>query len=127
MKVMLKAPGTNRLQPKYDQLLSRFAFNSNLRRYNKEPGAAQLAADLEYFTNIVAALALEPPASLCTYMVGARTHTPTPTPPRRCAPTSWGRPRVNTRAVGASHSMPVCVWDGEWVCVNVCVCVMPGV
>ena len=34
-----------------------------------EPGAAQLAADLEYFTNIVAALSLETPTALHTYAV----------------------------------------------------------
>jgi len=38
-----------------------------------EPGAAQLAADLEYFTNIVTALSLEPPAALRTYAVCAAT------------------------------------------------------
>ena len=30
----LKAPGTKRLKPAYDELLSSFAFKSNLRRYN---------------------------------------------------------------------------------------------
>jgi hypothetical protein len=34
MKSKLKAPGTERLKPKYDNLLSRFAFKFNLRRYN---------------------------------------------------------------------------------------------
>jgi len=33
MKPMLKAPGTKRLKLKYIKLLSRFAFNFNLRRY----------------------------------------------------------------------------------------------
>ena len=34
MKSMVKAPGTKRLKLKYDKLLSKFAFNFNLRRYN---------------------------------------------------------------------------------------------
>jgi hypothetical protein len=34
MKFKLKAPGTKRLKLRYDHLLSMFAFNSNLRRYN---------------------------------------------------------------------------------------------
>ena len=34
MKTKSKAPGTKRLKLKYDILLSRFAFNFNLRRYN---------------------------------------------------------------------------------------------
>ena len=34
MKPMSKAPGTERLKLKYDKLLSSFAFNFNLRRYN---------------------------------------------------------------------------------------------
>ena len=35
IKHTLKAPGTKRLQLKYDKPLSFFAFNFNLRRYNK--------------------------------------------------------------------------------------------
>ena len=35
MKSKLKAPGTKLLKLKYDNLLSNFAFNFNLRRYNK--------------------------------------------------------------------------------------------
>jgi len=34
MKPVLKAPGTKRLELKCDELLSSFAFNFNLRRYN---------------------------------------------------------------------------------------------
>jgi hypothetical protein len=34
IKPTLKAPGTVRLKPNYDKLLSSFAFNFNLRRYN---------------------------------------------------------------------------------------------
>jgi serine/threonine protein kinase len=34
MKPMLKAPGTKRLKLEYNKLLSSFAFNFNLRRYN---------------------------------------------------------------------------------------------
>ena len=34
MKSKLKAPGTKRLKLRYDHLVSIFAFNSNLRRYN---------------------------------------------------------------------------------------------
>ena len=33
MKPMLKAPGTERLKRKYDEVLSSFAFNFNLRHY----------------------------------------------------------------------------------------------
>ena len=33
IKPMLKAPGTKLLKPEYDELLSRFAFKFNLRRY----------------------------------------------------------------------------------------------
>ena len=33
IKPTLKAPGTNRFKPKFDNLLSFFAFNFNLRRY----------------------------------------------------------------------------------------------
>ena len=33
IKFKLKAPGTQRLKPKYDKLLSSFAFKFNLRRY----------------------------------------------------------------------------------------------
>ena len=36
-----------------------------------EPGAAQLAADLEYFNNIISALFSEPPSALRTYAVCA--------------------------------------------------------
>jgi len=35
MKPTLTAPGVKRLKLKYDELLSNFAFNSNLRRYSK--------------------------------------------------------------------------------------------
>jgi len=35
MKPRFKAPGTKRLNLKYDELLSSFAFNFNLRRYIK--------------------------------------------------------------------------------------------
>jgi hypothetical protein len=35
MKPTLKAPGTQSLKQKYDELLSRFAFKFNLRRYTK--------------------------------------------------------------------------------------------
>jgi hypothetical protein len=34
MKLILKAPGTKRLRLKYDQLLSKFIYNFNLRRDN---------------------------------------------------------------------------------------------
>jgi len=59
MKYMLKAPGDDRLKLKYDQLLSSFAFNLNLRRYNsdsesdsgsdddEDPNAADLDPDVE--------------------------------------------------------------------------------
>jgi hypothetical protein len=33
MKPVLKVPGTQRLKVKYEELLSSFAFSSNLRRY----------------------------------------------------------------------------------------------
>jgi len=35
IKPTLKAPGTKRLKLKYDELLSNFAFDFNLRRYNE--------------------------------------------------------------------------------------------
>jgi len=35
VKPTLKAPGTKRLKPKYDEPLSKFAFKFNLRRYNE--------------------------------------------------------------------------------------------
>jgi len=34
MKSKLKPPGTKRLKLKYDNVISSFAFNFNLRRYN---------------------------------------------------------------------------------------------
>jgi len=37
MKPVLKAPGSKRLKPKYDEPLSSFAFNFNLRRYTRGP------------------------------------------------------------------------------------------
>jgi len=37
MKSMLKAPGTERLKLTYDNPLSSFAFNFNLRRYSLDP------------------------------------------------------------------------------------------
>jgi len=40
IKPKVKAPGTERLKPNYDEPLSNFAFNFNLRRYSmasKEP------------------------------------------------------------------------------------------
>ena len=37
-KPTLKAPGIRRLNLKYDDLLSSFAFNFNLRRYNEDAG-----------------------------------------------------------------------------------------
>jgi len=36
IRPMLKAPGTKRLKQKYDEPLSAFAFNANLRRYSTE-------------------------------------------------------------------------------------------
>ena len=36
IKPTFKAPGTKRLNPKYDILLQSFAFKFNLRRYSKE-------------------------------------------------------------------------------------------
>ena len=37
IKPTLKAPGTQLLELQYDELLSCFAFNLNLRRYIKDP------------------------------------------------------------------------------------------
>jgi len=60
IKPMLKAPGTKRLQLKYDVPLSNFAFKSNLRRYNlcasasAEEGAAKA---LQVAAAVVAAAA----------------------------------------------------------------------
>jgi len=47
IKPILKPPGSQRLKPTRDKLLSRFAFNLNLRRYNLEQVsfAAQSAVD----------------------------------------------------------------------------------
>jgi len=39
MKSNLKAPGTKRLKPNHEILLSSFAFNFNLRHYNKANAA----------------------------------------------------------------------------------------
>jgi hypothetical protein len=39
MKPTLKAPGSQRLILRCDELLSSFAYNFNLRRYNSVPGA----------------------------------------------------------------------------------------
>jgi len=36
MKPMLKPPGTKHLKLEHEKLLSKFAFNINLRRYNME-------------------------------------------------------------------------------------------
>jgi hypothetical protein len=46
IKPKLKPPGTKRLKLEYDGLLSNFAFNCNLRRYNMGPvhHAARVAA-----------------------------------------------------------------------------------
>jgi hypothetical protein len=46
MKVMLKAPGTTRLIPHYDNLLSTFAFEFKLRRYMKT-GLRRALAELK--------------------------------------------------------------------------------
>jgi hypothetical protein len=40
IKPALKAPGTERLKPKCDKPLSKFAFNLNLRRYAEAPAVA---------------------------------------------------------------------------------------
>ena len=45
IKPTLKVPGTKRLKLKHDKLLSTFAFNFNLRRYNTAEEAAWLASD----------------------------------------------------------------------------------
>ena len=42
-KPMLKAPGTKRLKPKYDELLSKFAFKFNLRRYTSATSSCPTA------------------------------------------------------------------------------------
>ena len=42
IKPTLKAPGTKRLELKYDELLSSFAFNFNLRRYDLTPDDADI-------------------------------------------------------------------------------------
>ena len=43
IKPQLKAPGTKRLKLKYDELLSSFAFNFNLRRYTMNDSRAKEA------------------------------------------------------------------------------------
>ena len=45
IKPTLKPPGTKRLKLKYDELLSSFAFNFNLRRYTTVPGTATRTAN----------------------------------------------------------------------------------
>ena len=45
MRPTLKAPGTKRLKPSYDDVLSNFAFKSNLRRYSMAGGAGAVAVD----------------------------------------------------------------------------------
>jgi hypothetical protein len=48
-KTTLKTPGTKRLKPEYEELISNFAFKFNLRRYTEagesEVGRAELQAD----------------------------------------------------------------------------------
>ena len=46
----LKAPGSNRLKLKYDQLVSSFAFKFNLRRYTvrKKREGRERTAELEH-------------------------------------------------------------------------------
>ena len=39
IKPVLNPPGTKRLKLEHEKLLSNFAFNSNLRRYNEVPGS----------------------------------------------------------------------------------------
>jgi hypothetical protein len=46
IKPTLKAPETKRLKLKYDELLSPFAFNFNLRRYSTASNAAHLLLEL---------------------------------------------------------------------------------
>jgi len=51
MKAVLKAPGTERLKLKYDELLSSFAFKFNLRRYKEEGMTAGAGAYGEHAAN----------------------------------------------------------------------------
>jgi ankyrin repeat protein len=44
IKPVLKAPGTKRLNPKRDELLSNIAFGFNLRRYTEAGNVASVAA-----------------------------------------------------------------------------------
>ena len=46
IKPRLKAPGTERLKLKYEELLSNFGFKVNLRRYSQVTAATAAAVDL---------------------------------------------------------------------------------
>jgi len=55
MKLKLKAPGTQRLKLKYDELLSSFAFNFNLSHYvalDYEVAVTDVAAGVDMHTSI---------------------------------------------------------------------------
>ena len=53
MSPPLKSPGTKRLKLKYDELLSNFAFNFNLRRYNQDSLGV-----LDTVTNVFSSIAV---------------------------------------------------------------------
>jgi hypothetical protein len=50
MKPELKPPGTKRLKPDYDELLSTLAFKFNLRRYNKADVVVDIVGVLFFIT-----------------------------------------------------------------------------
>ena len=54
VKPALKAPGTQRLKLNYDYLLTSFAFNFNLRRYNKAGAAVEAAHTTAHHANAAA-------------------------------------------------------------------------
>ena len=72
----LKAPGTTSLKLQYDGTLSRIAFNFNLRRYSKEPGAPPPAA----------AKAPPPPAAKPKAKPAPVVKKPTPVKSKKAAP-----------------------------------------
>jgi len=67
MKPVLKAPGTKRLKPKYDELLLNVAFKFNLRRCVKGGGTAKRLNHMSAGATALAASAvaeMPPPMSL---------------------------------------------------------------
>jgi hypothetical protein len=62
MKPVLKAPGAKLLKLRYDELLSNFSFNFNVRRYTKVAvlGASPDASVRKYVARIQGKIAAQP-------------------------------------------------------------------